>query len=160
MKGKIATLQHLERRLDEVSEILTNMCKAIMIKDLKILTSIKGINLKTAMPFLAELGGIDRFSSYKKLIAFIGIDPAIYQSGKYKGVGKISKRGNRHLRRILYMMTMCVVRYNSFFRSYHFRRKQEGLPPKKAFLATSHKLIRVIFAMLSHKTFFNVNQNA
>jgi hypothetical protein len=35
-----------------------------------------------------------------------------------------------------------------------------GLPLKKAFLATAHKLIRVIFAMLSHKTFFAVNQNA
>lgn len=160
LKGKISTLQHLERRLDEVSEILTNMCKAMMIEDLKILTSIKGINAKTAVPFLAELGGIDRFPSYKKLIAFIGIDPAIYQSGKYKGIGKISKRGNRHLRRIIYMMTMCIVRYNSFFRSYHMKRKREGLPPKKAFLATAHKLIRVIFAMLSHKTFFAVNQNA
>ncbi len=160
LKGKISTLQHLERRLDEVSEILTNMCKAMMIEDLKILMSIKGVNVKTAVPFLAELGGIDRFSSYKKLIAFIGIDPAIYQSGKYNGAGKISKRGSRHLRKILYSMVMCVVRYNSFFRSYHLRRKAEGLPPKKALLATAHKLIRVIFAMLSHKTFFNVNQNA
>ena len=160
LKGKIATLQHLERRLDEVSEILTNMCKAMMIKDLKILTSIKGINVKTAVPFLAELGGIDRFSSNKKLIAFIGIDPAIYQSGKYKGAGKISKRGNRHLRKILYSMAMCVVRHNSFFQSYHLKRKAEGLPPKKALLATAHKLVRVIFAMLSHKTFFAVNQNA
>jgi len=34
------------------------------------------------------------------------------------------------------------------------RRKQEGLPPKKAILATAHKLIRVIFAMLSNKTLF------
>ena len=160
LKGKISTLQHLERRLDEISEILTNMCKAMMIEDLKILISIKGINMKTAVPFLAELGGIERFSSYKKLIAFIGIDPSIYQSGKYKGTGKISKRGSRHLRRILYSMVMCVVRYNSFFRSYHLRRKAEGLPPKKSFLATAHKLIRVIFAMLSHKTYFAANQNA
>ena len=102
-----------------------------MIKDLKILTSIKGINIKTAVPFLAELGGIDKFSSYKKLIAFIGIDPAIYQSGKYKGAGKISKRGNRHLRKILYSMIMYVVRYNSFFQSYHMKRKAEGLPQKR-----------------------------
>jgi len=160
LKGKISTLQHLERRLDDVSEILTDMCKAMMIEDLKILTSIKGINVKTAVPFLAELVEIDRFSSYKKLIAFIGIDPAIYQSGKYKGAGKISKRGNRHLRKILYSMVMCVVRHNSFFQSYYLRRKAEGLPPKKALLATAHKLIRVIFAMLSHRTFFNVNQNA
>lgn len=160
LKGKIYILQHLESRLNEVSEILITMCKAMMIEDLKILVSIKGINMKTAVPFLAELGEMDRFSSYKKLIAFIGIDPAICQSGKYKGAGRISKRVNRHLRNILYSMVMCVVRFNSFFQSYCLRRKAEGLPPKKALLATAHKLIRAIFAMLSHKTFFTVNENA
>ena len=41
-----------------------------------------------------------------------------------------------------------------FFKKYFQRRKQEGLAPIKALFATSHKLIRVIFAMLSKKTLF------
>ena len=51
-------------------------------------------------------------------------------------------------------MTLCAVRSKNAFREYFLRRKQEGLPPKKAILATAHKLIRVIFAMLSNKTLF------
>jgi hypothetical protein len=51
-------------------------------------------------------------------------------------------------------MTLCAVRCKNVFREYFLRRKQEGLPPKKAILATAHKLVRVIFAMLSNKTLF------
>jgi transposase len=39
----------------------------------------------------------------KKLIAFVGLDPSIHQSGKFLGASKLSKRGNRHLRREIYL---------------------------------------------------------
>ena len=51
-------------------------------------------------------------------------------------------------------MTLCAVRSKNTFREYFLKRKQEGLPPKKAILATAHKLIRVMFAMLSNKSLF------
>jgi hypothetical protein len=53
-------------------------------------------------------------------------------------------------------MTPAVVSKNVFFKAYFLRRKKEGLIPQKALLATAHKLIRVIFAMLSHRTYFQV----
>ncbi len=78
----------------------------------------------------------------------------MYQSGKYEGASKISKRGNRHLRRVIWIMTVSVIRHNAMFRKYFFKKRNEGQPFKKAVFATAHKLIRVIFAMLSKKTFF------
>jgi len=65
---------------------------------------------KTGVPFLAEMGSVENFSSPKKLIAFAGMDPSVCQSGKYIGKSKLSKRGNRHLRRAIYLMTAAVVR--------------------------------------------------
>jgi transposase len=53
-------------------------------------------------------------------------------------------------------MTAAVVSQNVFFKAYFLRRKKEGLVPPKALLGTAHKLIRVIFAMLSHRTYFRV----
>jgi len=72
----------------------------------------------------------------------------------YLPKSKLSKRGNRHLRRPIYLMTAAVVSQNAFSKAYFLRRKREGLIPQKALLATAHKLIRVIFAMLSHRTYF------
>ena len=58
VQGKIATLLHLQERLDEMTKLLTDLCKATRIEDLKILRSIKGVGLKTAAPFLAEMGEV------------------------------------------------------------------------------------------------------
>ena len=116
---------------------------------------MRGIGDKTAFNFLIEMGGdIKAFEHDRKLIAAAGLDPTTYESGKYKGKSKISKRGNRHLRRVIWLMTTRVITNNEVFRAYFFKRRKEGLPYKKAVLATAHKLIRVIFAMLSHKTCF------
>jgi hypothetical protein len=57
-------------------------------------------------------------------------------------------------------MTFCVVRYSGPFRDYFFRRKQEGLPFKKAIMATAHKLVRAIFAMLKSGTCYRAAEVA
>jgi len=158
VQGKIATLLHLKERLEELTKLLTDLCKATRVEDLKILQSIKGVGPNTAVPFLAEVGEVKHFTSSKKLIAFAGLDPSIHQSGKFLGASKLSKRGNRHLRRAIYLMTTSVVSQNVFFKAYFLKRKKEGLPPQKALFAVAHKLIRVIFAMLSNRTYFKVKE--
>jgi transposase len=154
LQGKIATLLHLQERLDEMTKLLTDLCKTTRVDDLKILRSIKGVGPKTAAPFLAEMGEVQNYASHKKLIAFTGIDPSLHESGNYIGMSKLSKRGNRHLRRAVYLMTAAVASKNPFFKGCFLRRKREGLPPQKALFATAHKLLRIIFAMLSNRTYF------
>jgi transposase len=158
LRGKIATLLHLQERLDEVTKLLTDLCKSTRVEDLNILRSIKGVGPKTAAPFLAEMGEVKNYSSHKKVIAYAGMDPSVHQSGKFIGMSKLSKRGNRHLRRAIYLMTASVVSKNTFFKAYFLKRKREGLAPQKALFATAHKLIRVIFAMLSQRTYFKVKE--
>jgi len=158
VQGKIATLLHLQERMAELTKLLTDLCKATRVEDLKILESIKGIGRNTAVPFLAEAGEVKHYTSSKKLIAFAGMDPSVHQSGKFIGKSKLSKRGNRHLRRAIYLMTTSVVSQNAFFKAYFLKRKKEGLAPQKALFATAHKLIRVIFAMLSQRTYFKVEE--
>ncbi len=154
LRGKIATLRHLDDQRHELMKALTEACKSMMIEDLEIITSINGIADKTATAFLAEIGTIGNFPSVKNLVAFAGIDPSVYQSGKYEGSSRISKRGNRHLRRAIWLMTTCVIQHNPTFRSYFMKRKEAGQPFKKAVFATAHKLLRVIYAMLSQRTHF------
>jgi transposase len=76
-----------------------------MSRDMDILTSMRGIGKKTAMNFLIEVGrDVKEFESHKKVIAMAGLDPALYQSGKIDRKGKITKRGNRHLRRVIWVI--------------------------------------------------------
>jgi transposase len=160
LKQKVSLLIQLEKHLQELTTILIEHCQEKMRRDMDILPSMKGIGEKTAMNFLIEMGGdIKQFESHKKLIAMAGLDPALYQSGKIDRKGKISKRGNRHLRRVIWLMTTKVIQFNERFKQYHLKRLQEGLPYKMTVLATAHKLIRVIFAMLTNQTLFNARTN-
>jgi transposase len=63
------------------------------------------------------------------------------------------KRGNRHLRRTVYLMIAAVASKNPFFKAYFIRRKREELPPQKALFAAAHKLLRVILVMLPNRTY-------
>ena len=154
LPGKIDTLFHLKKRTDEITKMLIKLCKSIRQEEFGILTPIRGIAAKTAAPFLAELGDHRKFESYKKMLAFSGLDPTTHQSGKLEGMSMISRRGNRHLRKVIYNMTFCVIRYAGPFRDYFFKRKREGLPFRKAIMATAHKLVRAIFAMLKSGTYY------
>ena len=154
LSEKVSTVLYLKEKCEKITEALIESCEALKIEDLDIIRSVDGVDDITGSTFLAELGDLSNFGSYKHVIAFAGLDPSINQSGQHEGKSRISKRGNRHLRRIIFMMTMCSVRGNNVFRAYYHRRKQEGLAPMKALMATAHKLIRVIFSMLANKTFF------
>jgi transposase len=161
IKQKTAILTQLEDHLQEITDMLMEHCQAQMKDDIDILTSILGIGEKSAANFLIELGGDPRlFPGHRQMIAMAGLDPSIYQSGKYVGLSKISKRGNSHLRRIIWLMTVKVIQFEEYFRCYFEKRMKEGLIYKKAVLATAHKLIRVLFAMLSNRTPFNAKANA
>jgi transposase len=161
LKQKIALLLHLEGALQEITDMLIEMSRKLMDEDINIMTSIRGIGDKTAANFLIEMGGdINQYERSGKIIAMAGLDPAVYQSGKHEGKGRITKRGNRHLRRIIWLMTTRVIHYSDIFKVYYLKRRKEGLPYKMAVLATAHKLIRVIFAMLTQRTTFCAQVNS
>jgi transposase len=155
LKQDASLLLYVEEQIKETTKLLMSVCNERVKKDVEILTSIKGIGKITAMNFLIEMGGdITLYENDKKLIAAAGLDPSTYQSGKYEGASRISKRGNRHLRRVIWLMAKSTVFSNALFRTYFYKRRKEGLPYKKAVLATAHKLMRVMFSMLVHQKCF------
>ena len=78
-------------QLDQITGILSELCASLAIEEMEIITSIDGIGDTTGAMFLAEVGDIQNFSSHKSLIAFAGMDPTVFQSGKFQGTSRISK---------------------------------------------------------------------
>ena len=161
LKQETNLLLHLEDSLQEITSMLIETSRKLMEDDINIMTSIKGIGDTTAANFLIEMGGdIKQFECSGKIIAMAGLDPSVYQSGQHEGRGRITKRGNRHLRKIIWTMTTKVIQYTDTFHAYYSKRRKEGLPYKKAVLATAHKLIRVIYAMLTQRKTFCPQPNS
>src|SRR5659263_187830 len=116
-------------------------------KNILLLMSIPGIGYNTAITILTEIGGIDKFITPKQLVAFFGVDPAVNESGKFKGDKvKMSKRGTRFGRRALYAVALASIRIkrngeatNRILLKY-YQENLKGKKAKVALVAVMHKL--------------------
>lgn len=155
LKADIERLFFLEKQLKELESVFDEMMRDFFCDDIEIVSSIAGISERLACRFIAEIEDISRFENAKKLISYAGTDPVVKQSGKWKVRMSISKRGNPHLRNILYQMAVGVVMWNGVFKEYYRRKYNQFKSRKKAMVAVINKLIRILFAMLSNRQFFN-----
>lgn len=155
LKADIEKLFFLENQLKELEKVFMEQMKDFFCEDIEIVSSITGISESMACRFIAEIGRIDKFESYKKLISYAGTDPVVKQSGKFRVRMSISKQGNPHLRNILYQMATGVVMWNDVFKEYYRRKFQQFKSRKKAMIAVVNKLIRIVFALLSNRQLFN-----
>jgi transposase len=88
----------------------------------------------------------------------MGMDPTIKQSGSSINVnGKISKRGNAHLRRTLWQMASAVKRYSPTFEEYYQKKRNEDKKYKQAVIAVANKLIKTLYALLKNKSHYSEN---
>jgi transposase len=110
--------EHLSNIADETDALASE------IEEYEILQSIPGVGEKIAATIISEIGEIDRFNDAKKLVAFAGIDPGVYSSGKFTAsVNRITKRGSCRLRHALYMAVQSgirdLVKRKQLMRSFH-----------------------------------------
>ena len=114
------------------------------------LMTIPGISYTLAAIILAEIGDISRFATPAKLLAFAGMEPSTYQSGKYSATNTpMVKRGSSYLRWAVLQAARLVSMRDPTFRAFMLKKRSEG---KHHFVAMCHvgkKLTRVIFQMLS-----------
>ena len=141
-----------QKHLELLNEDLNKLCDEIpMIKEL---TKINGIGIGTAVSFIAEVGDINRFKSAKQVQKYAGLALKENSSGKHKGLTKISKRGRKKLRTILFRAMIPLVGKNEEFSliyRYYIERKENPLKKKQALTVLCCKLIRIFFTILSKK---------
>lgn len=118
--------------------------------------TIPGIGEVIGAMIVSEIGNIERFSNPNKLLAFAGLEPSIYQSGKFTPEsGSMVKRGSPYLRWALMWAARLVPRYSITFGDYFDKKSSEG---KHFNVATSHvakKLVRVIFSLEKNRSVFS-----
>jgi len=115
-------------------------------------TTIPGVGFLTAVTIVAEAQGFDNFSSAKQLNSYAGYDIIIKESGKWKGKTRISKKGNSHIRRVLYMPSISTSMRSKTFKKFHSRlteKKENGLIVATA---VQRKLLTLIYALWKNDT--------
>lgn len=150
IKLLIDEYEYQEKQLKIVEEELEKLCETI--PHIKEIAKIKGIGKTTAISFVAEIGDVRRFNSSKQLQKYAGLALIENSSGKHKGITKISKRGRKKLRTILFRVALPLIIKNKEFSSiyhYYLDRKDNPLKKKQALIVICCKLIRIFYAILS-----------
>lgn len=150
----IAQIELLDSQLDavesEMKDIVTSLDSVIM--------TIPGIGPINGGMILGEIGDINRFSKPRKLLAFAGLDPSVYQSGNFIAKKtKMSKRGSSALRYALMNAAHNIVKYNQTFKEYYDSKRAEGRGHYNALGHCAGKLVRIIYKMLKDDVEFNLD---
>lgn len=153
MPSKSMELQHtirLIRELDAEIEDIEDAIQAMMEEIHSPITTIPGIGVRMGAMILAEIGDFSQFDSPDKILAYAGMSPSTYQSGKLSLSGSYShmeKRGSKYLRYALFNATKYVCQWDPSFAAYLAKKRSEGKHYNVAISHSTKKLVRLIFAM-------------
>ncbi len=119
----------------------------------KNITSIKGIGKKSGTILLSIIGDINDFADSGKLASFFGVVPRVSNSNETIHQGRITKQGSKLGRTTLVQCTLIAIRYSDYLRSFYERLKSKK-GSGKAIIATSRKLLDIIYMTLKEKLIF------
>jgi transposase len=114
----------------------------------KTMTSIPGVGTLTAVIVLAETNGFELIRNKKQLTSFAGLDVKEKQSGtSVKGKPKISKRGNRYLRKAMHMPALTAIKHEERFNAIFTRLVAKHGIKMKAIVAVQRKLLEMTYIL-------------
>jgi transposase len=137
----IQKFAQLDAKMDELLE---------QVPGVQQMLAITGIGKDTVAGFFAEVGDLRYYSHPRQIIKLAGLNLKENTSGKHKGQTRITKRGRKNLRALLFRVVMPLVAKNSAFKAlheYYTKRPDNPLKKMQSLIALCNKLIRVLFAI-------------
>ncbi len=152
--GQLITLtqniEHIEQEIERLTEQFLEersrelgLATPLTLNDFPLRSSL------TLGTLLGEIASVERVPSLKHLLSYFGWCPQTQESGTLVNTHpKLSPRGNRFVRRVLWMWAIAAVRCVPEYRSYFQERIAQGKSKMKTLVAVARKLLSVLFAIL------------
>jgi transposase len=161
------TIRRMHHRINMVNtqlkEILTEITAAIK-QDAELkqaivkITTIPGIGLLTATVILAETNGFELIRSKKQLTSYAGLDVREKESGtSVKGKPRISKRGNKHLRKAMHLPALAAIRHSERYKAIFVRIVSRNSIKMKAAVAVQRKLLEMAYTIYKTESSYQEN---
>jgi transposase len=145
-KEILAEITMLVKKDEEIKGLVTLIC------------SIPGVGELTAATVLAETNGFDLVSNKKQLTSYAGLDVKEKESGtSVKGKPRISKKGNRFLRKALHMPALAAIRNDENFKAVFTRLVAKHGIKMKAVVAVQRKLLELMYTLYRTGQKYDVN---
>ena len=149
LEGCLRQIDFLDGEIDAVEQLLAK--QALGSPEILRLMTVPGVNMVTAATFIASVGDIGRFSTPRKLVSYLGLDPRVRQSGNEPARhGRISKAGAAGARHVLGEVAWKVSQTPGPLRAF-FERVRARRGPQIAATATARKLVVLFWHLLTRE---------
>lgn len=157
MELRIQFLNKQEKEIKiDITEIINK--NPDIEKVIKRLMTIPGIGELTAVIVLAETNGFELIRNKAQLASYAGLDVREKQSGtSIKGKPRISKKGNRNLRKSVHLPSLSAVKWDDNFRELYARLVSKHGIKMKALVAVQRKLLELIYVIFKNETVYDKN---
>jgi len=147
--------EQIEQAEHDIEKLIEN--DTLLYKKVKNVLTVPGVRLNTLAPIIAETNGFAAIVNIKQLTSYAGYDIRIRESGKWKGKNKISKKGNSHIRAVLFFPACTASIHNKHLKKCHTRIKEAKKIPMVANTAVQRKLLALIFTLWKNDTMYIEN---
>jgi len=152
-------LRHIEKQIialeKDIKDLVTS--NSDIKKQVALLNSIPAIGDKTAWRILAYLGDVSLFSSSKQVTSYAGLNPRVEQSGSSINKSRLSKMGNKRLRKSMYMHALVAIRHHPKMVDMYNKLQERGKPKKVAIAAVMRKLLVIAYGVLKSGKNYDLN---
>ena len=143
LKHTIRSIQVLDTEIEEIETEIEKLMEQIQSP----ITSIPDIGSRMGAMILAEVGDFSNFDSADKVLAYAGLSPSAYQSGRMNNCyAHMEKRGSRYLRYAIFNATKYVCYWDPIFKAYLEKKRSEGKHYNVAISHVAKKLVKLIYA--------------
>lgn len=130
----------------------------ILNQQIENICTIPGVGRLTAVIVLAETNGFELIRNKKQLVSYAGFDIKEKLSGtSVKGKPRISKRGNRNLRKAMHLPSLSAAKYDQHFKNIYTRIVSKHGIKMKALIAVQRKLLEMIYVLHKNKCPYDKN---
>lgn len=142
---RIAGLSNVIDQSAQLDRMLLNIGKND--KNVILLTSIPGIGIRSAVQLMSSIIDINRFRSIDQFCAYFGIVPCVRDSSGKENHSHITKAGDPMVRAVLNRSAFIHIKNCESSITSLYERKS-SVSKKKALTAASHKMLKIIYAVL------------
>lgn len=144
----ISSVKQIQQISSTIEKTVDTILKNKRPKEIDLLMSIPGVGEKTALGLYMEIGFVHRFKSSRELASYAGIHPVVRESGDGSKRPKMSKRGRKTLRTVLFLPAMVAARRDDYIKSIYEKQIKKGKSKMSALGIIMHKLLRIAYGIL------------
>jgi transposase len=147
MNVRIQLLNSQEKEIQQEIADFIKQDKEVSEK-IKLIGSVPGVGLLTAAIILSETNGFELITNKRQLASYAGLDVQEKQSGtSVKGKPRISKKGNRYLRKAMHLPALAAIRHDERYKAIFVRLVQKHGIKMKAAVAVQRKLLELVYTI-------------